>query len=85
MKKLTALLVALAFTGLAAPAFAQSQDADTPSELITINPMHLEGDITKTDVFWEKHKDRPEFERLSRLKRSFLSNIEGSAQNNALD
>jgi hypothetical protein len=85
MKKLTALFITLAVLGMAFPAFAQSETSDdVPSQLIHIDATHIQGDITKIDVYWEKHKDRPEFKRMSRLKTSFLDEVADSTNANAL-
>lgn len=85
MKKLIAILVGLSFMAIAAPVTAQSQTSDKPkTQFIKIEGMGIEGKRKGGDVFWEKHKDRAEFEPLHRLKKGFEPKIQESAKSAAL-
>lgn len=83
MKKLTALIVALSFVGLAAPAFAQAQD-EPEREFITMEDMNVDGDVNVPGAKNYDTLQTAKFNPLFDAKRSFMSEVKSSANAGAL-
>lgn len=85
MKKLAALMVALLVVGLSSTAFAQS-DQKVESEFIEIDSgMDVFGTTKDPSGMRFTPPKTVEFDRLNRLKRSFLSKVQQSAEHRSLD
>ncbi|QDG51301.1 hypothetical protein FIV42_11280 [Persicimonas caeni] len=86
MKKLTALIVALSFVGMAAPAFAQSQQDEVPTDFIDIvDGLDIDGNIKVPGAESYDARDEAKFNPLFDAKRSFMPKIKSSARASALD
>ena len=81
MKKLASLITVVAILGLSASAFAQSEPR---AQFIEFDPTEINAGTKGPEMTWVGHEDRSEFERLNRLKKSFLPEIQDSVRADAL-
>ncbi len=78
MKKILIISICMLF---AAPAFAQSPNKK--SKFYDFGEQVIDGEMKKPTALYVNEKRRVEFDRLLRLKRSFLSELEESGKDNA--
>ena len=83
-KTLLSVLAVLALVGLmASPAMAQ--DDAGKEKFYDFDDMLIDGEFKTPQGLYENARDEAKFERLLKLKQSFLSKIEETAQEDALD
>lgn len=83
MKRVISGLLLLAMIAPSGNVFAQA-DAETPSQFIPFEPITLEGNRKASAELVKAGKLRADFERLSRVKKSFMSEVQESASEPSL-
>jgi hypothetical protein len=83
MRKITAILIALAFAFTSASAFAQD-DGQPRAKFYDFDDMLVDGQLKTPDLIKNNARGKAQFERLLNLKKSFMPKIEESANQAAL-
>lgn len=72
MKKLTILVLLISFSALANP---PSDNSDGRSKFYDFGEQVIDGEIRRPTALYTDARQRAKFDRLLRLKRSFMSNL----------
>jgi hypothetical protein len=83
MRRLTVLLIVLAFVFTSAAAFAQDGDGER-SKFYDFDDMLVDGQLRTPDMIKNQARGKAQFERLLDLKKSFVPKIRESTEEAAL-
>lgn len=84
MRSFIGLIVALAFVLSSASAFAQDEGGEPRSKFYNFDDMLVDGQLKTPDMIKNQARGRAQFERLLKLKKSFMPKIKESTEEAAL-
>jgi hypothetical protein len=84
LKQSFLVFLALASSGVAAPAFAQSASDEPQTKFIDFGDMLIDGDLQKPEGMFNTERGRARFNSLLNLRRNFLQDIEQSSHEQSL-
>ena len=86
MRRMLAVIVAVAFLAPASLALAQDEgDEAVPTRFYDFNDMLIDGELMRPEGMFTRARDRARFERLLDLRREFIEEIEESAKEESLE
>jgi len=85
MKKLMLALVVFLGLGLSGAAMAQDGKGGTKEKFYNFDDMLIDGEFKTPEGMYENARNKAKFDRLLKLKKSFLPQLQDTAQEQALE